>query len=84
MTATLNPRAVAVQGIGFSPLLVALQGLLPSDEPPQPVVIGPGGHPWHRHLVPGDLLVAQRQQLIEEDELMLLILANCAAAGLLN
>ena len=31
MTRPLSPRAVAVQGIGFAPLLVALQGFWPAS-----------------------------------------------------
>lgn len=27
----LDPRAIALQGIGFSPLLVAVQGYAPAD-----------------------------------------------------
>ena len=40
----LNPRAIAVQGVGFQPRLVGLQGLWPvSDEPtdPDPPVFAP-------------------------------------------
>lgn len=40
----LDPRAVALQGIGFSPLLVAVQGLLPANPPgpPASALGGPG------------------------------------------
>jgi hypothetical protein len=37
---TLDPRAVALHGVGYQPLLVAVQGLVPFDpEPPSQ----PGG-----------------------------------------
>jgi hypothetical protein len=28
----ISARAIAVQGLGFSPLLIAVQGFLPADE----------------------------------------------------
>jgi hypothetical protein len=33
----LDPRAIALQGIGSSPRLVAVQGLWPSEQQPQPL-----------------------------------------------
>lgn len=43
MTA-LNPRAVALQGVGFSPRLMALQGFVVADAPPPAFIdFGPGG-----------------------------------------
>jgi hypothetical protein len=33
---SLSPRAIAVQGVGFTPLNVAVQGLWPVGEPPVP------------------------------------------------
>ena len=36
MTARLNALAIALQGIGFGSLQVALQGLLPIDDTPIP------------------------------------------------
>lgn len=36
----LSPRAIAVQGIGFSPRLVSVQGLWPFDIPVTPPDIG--------------------------------------------
>ncbi|MFZ9372240.1 MAG: hypothetical protein ACO25M_10255, partial [Limnohabitans sp.] len=41
----LLPRAVALQGIGFSPRLVAVQGLRPFDDVQKPDIIpyGRGG-----------------------------------------
>jgi hypothetical protein len=33
---SLSPRAIAVQGVGFTPLNVAVQGLWPVGEPPAP------------------------------------------------
>ena len=35
----LSPRAIALQGIGFRPRLVALQGLYPQDDVQKPDVI---------------------------------------------
>lgn len=41
----ISPRAVALQGIGYRPRLVALQGFAPFETAPRPDVIpyGPGG-----------------------------------------
>lgn len=44
---SLDPRAIAVQGIGFTPLLVAVQGLLAASPgptpPPSPSLLGGPG-----------------------------------------
>lgn len=39
----LDPRTVAVQGVVYTPLLVAVQGLLPSSTPPGPPASALGG-----------------------------------------
>jgi hypothetical protein len=76
---SLSPRAIAAQGIGFSPRLVAVQGLWPAAEPPQPPVFGGGRFP-----VPPDLLAGFRRRLLAEDELMLMMASALLGAGVLQ
>jgi hypothetical protein len=76
---TISARAIAVQGFGYVPRFVALQGLVAYQAPsPQ----APAGA--RRMPVPPGVSERLRQQLIDEDELMLLMAAQIAAAGLLN
>lgn len=72
----ISSRAVAVQGFGYVPLFVAMQGLV-AYEVPSPVA--PPGVAA-RLPVPA----ASREQLLAEDELLVLMLAQIAASGLLN
>jgi hypothetical protein len=43
MTATLNPLAIALDGLGFGVLRIAVDGLLPEEEPeppgPPPIIV---------------------------------------------
>ena len=59
----LDPRAVASQGIGFTPRLVAAQGLLPSQ----------------RRFIGGFTLPRSRTRLNDDDEILLLIAAAFAS-----
>ncbi|OXE35265.1 MAG: hypothetical protein CGW95_15035 [Phenylobacterium zucineum] len=61
-----NPRAVALQGIGFATLLVAVQGLAPATVTvPEP----------HRYYSMGtDAVQALRRQQLEEDEVILAVI----------
>jgi len=46
-----GPRLVAIQGIGFTPIAMAIQGLLAEEEeetpPPPPSSGGYSSAPWH-------------------------------------
>ena len=64
---TLDPRGLALQGIGFSALLVALQGLSPVIELAPPPVTGPSAGTPTRHFI--------RPTRREEDEEILLLVA---------
>lgn len=70
----LSPRAIAVQGLGYSQHLVAVQGLAGISAEP---VHGPGY--WNLPL-PRNLLGAQ----LADDELILLMAGGVAAMGLLD
>ena len=54
-----------------------------STSPETPIPVAPSGRPY-RFPVPADLAALQRQRLIEEDELLLLMAAQIAASGLLH
>lgn len=59
----------------------------PAVEPPAPSPApSPGGgiRPPYRFDMPPELVEAQRRRLIEDDELMLLILSQMTASGLLH
>lgn len=65
----MNPRAVAVQGIGYTPRLVALQGFGYTEvPPPEPVV--PGRRP-KRHGIKAEFYAPEVSfdLLRQEDEL---------------
>jgi hypothetical protein len=70
----LNARAIALQGLGRTSRLVAVQGLWPA-----PVIGGGGG----RFRVPAEFIDAQRLKQIDSDELLLLI-AGAVATGMLH
>jgi hypothetical protein len=74
---SLSQRAIAVQGLGFSTRLVAVQGLWPIAAPQQ--VFGGGRFP-----VPPDLLAGFRRRLLAEDELMLMMASAILGAGILH
>lgn len=40
---TLDPRRIALQGVGFAALVVALQGFVAVDDTVPPVVVSGGG-----------------------------------------
>jgi hypothetical protein len=71
----LNPRAIAMQGLGRTSRLVAVQGLWPAP------AFGGGG--YGRFRVPDDLIDAQRRMQMGADELLLLI-AGAVATGMLH
>ena len=64
---SLSPRAIAVQGIGFSPRLVSVHGLWPDT--------GSYGGGVRRMRLPRSLVDAQRIALIDEDDVLLTIAA---------
>jgi hypothetical protein len=68
---SLNPRAIATQGLGFSTRHVAVQGLWPVSTPDVPT--GGGGRKTPR----------APTRFNDDDEIMLLI-ASVVASGLLN
>ncbi len=79
----LNPHAIAVQGLGYTPRLAAAQGLANVDIVVPPIVVedtisGYGARPMVRVPVPSFV------QLIDEDDLLLLCAAGMIAAGLLS
>lgn len=77
----MTPRSIALQGIGYGALVVALQGFGPTEPviPPN-VVVGPRGEPQAREL-PINLSLARR---LDEDELMLAIIVAAVECGLLE
>jgi hypothetical protein len=67
----LSARSIALQGLGRSGRLVAVQGLWPDTDA---IVYGAG-----RFLLPNKLIDAQRKRLIEADELLLLVCGAVAS-----
>lgn len=67
----LSPRAIAVQGLGFSVALVAMQGLLPYQQPGGGIDNSVGGSHRHHEQTALRKLLAQAR---EEDELLLAIM----------
>lgn len=69
---SLNARSIALQGVGFGPRHVALQGLVP--------LVGflPGGR---RVRLPRALVAAHRLGAIDEDDSLLLIAAVIWVGG---
>lgn len=63
---SLNPRAIALQGLGFATLLVAVQGLAPATVP----VI----EPLRYYSTGVDQTMALRRQQLEEDEVILAVI----------
>ena len=74
----LSAYAIAVQGIGFSPCVTAVQGFWPVAE--VTTQVGGGG----RFPVPPDLLAGFRRRLLAEDELMLMMASAILGAGILH
>lgn len=68
---SLNPRAIATHGFGFSPRLVAVQGLWPVADAGAP---GGGGYRRPQRV---------RERPNDDDEIMMLI-ASVVASGLLQ
>jgi hypothetical protein len=63
---SLDPRAIALQGVGYTAFVLALQGLVPTAESP---VIHSGGGIWRPRPQPvagmsGDEIRRQNQQLL--------------------
>ena len=79
----LNARSVALQGFGFGVFHVALQGFVdvPVVNPTIPVNVS--FRPF-RVPAPVDLLALRREQLIDEDDLIVLIVSHLIAAGVLH
>ncbi len=69
---SLSPRAIAVQGLGYSTRLVAVQGLWPDA--------GTGGSGVLRVRIPRRTVEATRLRLIDEDD-TLLVIAGALTAG---
>ena len=69
----LSPRAIAMQGLGYGPRLVAMQGLWPVDS------FGGLGLARQRVRVPRELMQAD-----EDDVLLLIAAAHVAAIGRLQ
>lgn len=61
----LTSRGIALQGVGFGSLMLALQGLV-SASVPEPPVIRPGG--FRNVLLPG----RRKLEPIEEEEALLM------------
>jgi len=76
----LSPRAIAIQGFGFTPLSTAVQGFAPVGivVPPDPGVLSGGQR------LPLRLPLPSFIQLLEEDELLLLCAAGMLSAGILS
>jgi hypothetical protein len=66
----LSPRAIALQGLGFSVAFVALQGLVPLSNSNRGIDTSVGGS--HRHQTQGGERLMRQAR--EEDELLLAIL----------
>jgi len=70
----LSPRAIALQGIGFGALLVAVQGFGSVSSPPAPPpteITTPAPQYYSASL---DAMQALRRQQLEEDEVILAII----------
>lgn len=68
---TLDPSAIALQGLGFGALLIALQGLAPvsiSPPAPGPIAVGARVGPPPRHFI--------RPTQREDDEEVILLIAT--------
>ena len=77
---SLSPRAIALQGLGFAPLLVAAQGLSPLAAP-SALVVGGGGTSFQAMADWQDPLQETLQR--EDDEILTLIMSavTCGAVA---
>ena len=64
----LNPRAIALQGIGFGALLVAVQGFAPAQQ----TAVVPEPPKYYAASI--DSVQALRRQQLEEDEVILAVI----------
>lgn len=87
---SLDPRAIAVQGIGFGPRLTALQGFyeVVAEDVLAPMGVGADARsriarrdPESDTFVPADVLALQR---LAEDEILLVMIARAVTSGVLN
>lgn len=79
----LSARSIAVQGKGFGPLAVALQGFAPVGVVVPPEEEQPSSSSFG-YARPRRVIVPSFVQLIEEDELLLLCVAQLLAAEKLS
>ena len=70
---SLSPRAIALQGIGRPPRLVAVQGLWPDR------ATASGVYGVRRVRLPQPLIDAQARREIDEDDTLLLLAASVVA-----
>lgn len=85
----LSPRAIALQGIGFEPRLVAMQGLAPFTVTLPPVSGGGGGAAGVAgYKLPGATTYQDeeriRADIIREDEEVLAVLMGAVTSGALK
>lgn len=85
---SLDPRAIAVQGVGFGPRLTALQGFyeVVVEDVLAPMGVGSDARIARRRsesdtFVPADVLAQQR---LDEDEILLVMIARAVTSGTLN
>lgn len=78
----MNPLAIALQGVGYEPLVLSLQGFVEFGQSSGGGGVGFGVR--RRIPVPPQVVDELRQQLIDEDELMILMAAQIAGSGLLH
>lgn len=73
----LNPRAVALQGLGFSPLLVGLQGLIEGGA----VVTAAVRRPKRHIKIEQGIIPPTLSQLRQEDELVTDLIVTLVTKG---
>jgi len=85
---SLDPRAIAVQGIGFGPRLTAVQGFyeVVAEDVLSPMGVGADARiaarkPESNTFVPADVLAMRR---LDEDEILLVMIARAVTSGALN
>lgn len=78
----LNARSIALRGIGFGALAVALHGFVPVQEAPIHRNYGGGGG-WgaEQSHVTYDAEFALQEQIKQEDEILVMAIAQLVAAG---
>ena len=70
----MNPLAIALQGIGFGALLVAVQGFGSVSSPPGPPPTETATQAPQYYSASLDAMQALRRQQLEEDEVILAII----------